>query len=81
MRRPRPQYYEETESALDESDEIGYFEDYEDEIDQDESFDSEEIMDQFDLAMEMLRHHSHGYRNNNSLDLSSVQNDKDNAFK
>ena len=45
MRRPRPQYYEETESALDESDEIGYFEDYEDEIDQDESFDSEEIMD------------------------------------
>jgi len=43
----------------------------------DESFNSEEIMDQFDLAMEMLRHHSHGFRNNDSLAVDPVQKVKD----
>lgn len=47
--------YEEDDSDFDQ------YRDSEDESEEVQEFDSEEIVDQFEKAMEMLRHHSHGF--------------------
>jgi len=47
----------EQDDALDEDD----YDDEDDDDDDDVSFKSEEIVDQFEKAMDMLRHHSHGF--------------------
>ena len=50
-------YEQEPDDYEDEEDDIYYDEDEADDV----TYNSEEILDEFEKAMEMLRHHSHGF--------------------